>query len=177
MIQVRGLIRTAEGRPILNGLDVEISQGETVAVVGPSGAGKSTFLRCLNGLDPFQAGRVRIAGQELLPESADAANRAAALGAIRRQVGMVFQSFNLFPHLTVMDNLCLAPQKVLGKRRTAAETTALQLLEEVNLHGVQSRYPRQLSGGEQQRVAIARALAMQPQAILFDEPTSSLDPE
>jgi ABC-type polar amino acid transport system ATPase subunit len=177
MIAVQGLVRNAGGRPILQGLDVEVAQGETVAIVGPSGAGKSTFLRCLNGLDPFQAGRVRIAGQELLPETSAAVSRETSLRAIRRQVGMVFQAFNLFPHLTVMENICLAPQKVLGQSRAEAQAAALRLLEEVNLQGMQHRYPRQLSGGEQQRVAIARALAMRPQAILFDEPTSNLDPE
>lgn len=177
MIDVQGLVLNAGGRSILSGLDVAVPPGETVAIVGPSGAGKSTFLRCLNGLAAFQAGLVRIAGQELMPETSAAASRAAALRAIRRQVGMVFQAFNLFPHLTVMENLCLAPRKVLGKSRQECEAAALRLLEEVNLRGLQDRYPRQLSGGEQQRVAIARALAMQPQAILFDEPTSNLDPE
>src|SRR2546428_1058279 len=191
MIEVEGLIKTAGGHTILNGLDMAVPKGQTVAIVGPSGAGKSTFLRCLNGLEPFQAGVVRIAGHELQPENASHrrdtppgrlyrapdANRAALLRAIRLKVGMVFQSFNLFPHLTVMDNLCLAPQKVQRKTRADAEKGALQLLEEVNLRGMEDRYPRQLSGGEQQRVAIARALAMQPEAILFDEPTSNLDPE
>ncbi len=191
MIEVEGLVKTAGGHSILNGLDMAVPKGQTVAIVGPSGAGKSTFLRCLNGLEPFQDGVVRIAGHELLPENTSGrrdvppgrlykgpdGNRAAVLRAIRLKVGMVFQSFNLFPHLTVLENLCLAPQKVLRKTRAEAEATAHQLLEEVNLRGMEDRYPRQLSGGEQQRVAIARAMAMQPEAILFDEPTSNLDPE
>ncbi|HEY3132932.1 MAG TPA: ATP-binding cassette domain-containing protein, partial [Acidobacteriota bacterium] len=139
MIEVVGLIKTAGGHTILNGLDMAIPKGQTVAIVGPSGAGKSTFLRCLNGLEPFQAGVVRIAGHELFPESASGrrnalpgrlktqdANRATLLRAIRLRVGMVFQSFNLFPHLTVMDNLCLAPQRVLRKTRADAEKSALQ---------------------------------------------------
>ncbi|HEV8130117.1 MAG TPA: amino acid ABC transporter ATP-binding protein [Acidobacteriota bacterium] len=182
MIEVRGLVKTAGDHRILDGLDILVPEGQTVAVVGPSGAGKSTFLRCLNGLENFQAGVVRIAGHELLPQDISQGkhangNRSAVLRAIRLRVGMVFQSFNLFPHLTVLENLCLAPRKVLGKSRADAEAMALQLLQEVNLKGMQTRYPRQLSGGEQQRVAIARALAMQPQAMLFDEPTSNLDPE
>jgi len=175
MIEVNALCKTAGGRAILNDLTASISQGETVAIVGPSGAGKSTLLRCLNGLENFDSGQVRIAGQDLL--SGLSRRPGGQLLAVRRQVGMVFQSFNLFPHLTVLENLCLAPVKVLGKARAEAERAARQLLGEVNLGGFENRYPRQLSGGEQQRVAIARALAMEPQVMLFDEPTSSLDPE
>ncbi|HEY2932553.1 MAG TPA: amino acid ABC transporter ATP-binding protein [Acidobacteriota bacterium] len=175
MIEIQALFKKAGGRTILSDVTTAIPRGETVAIVGPSGAGKSTLLRCLNGLERFDAGQVQIAGQHLA--SGSSRDRGAALQAIRRQVGMVFQSFNLFPHLTVLENLCLAPLKVLGKPRAAAQQTARQLLGEVNLSGFENRYPRQLSGGEQQRVAIARALAMEPQVILFDEPTSSLDPE
>ena len=177
MIEVRALTRQVGDCRLLDSLHVDVAAGETVAIIGPSGAGKSTFLRCLNGLEVFQEGSIQIAGQELRPENHAARQGRDALGAIRRQVGMVFQNFNLFPHLTVMENLCLAPRVVLKKTPAEAQAAALQLLEQVNLGGMEKRYPRQLSGGEQQRVAIARALAMQPQAILFDEPTSSLDPE
>jgi polar amino acid transport system ATP-binding protein len=145
-------------------------------IVGPSGGGKSTFLRCLNGLDTFEGGRVTIDGSLTLESQMEAHARAETLRLIRRRVGMVFQQFNLFPHRSVLQNVMEAPLHVRGVPRAQAEVEARRLLERVGLADKLSHRPRQLSGGQQQRVAIARALAMDPEVILFDEPTSALDP-
>lgn len=177
MIEVRGLHKSYNHSPVLNGIDLSVARGEVVVIIGPSGSGKSTLLRCLNGLEPFQKGQVRIGDVTLHPEIFNQEDFRKTIRAVRLKVGMVFQSFNLFPHLTVIENVTLAPIKVLGKEREQAEEAARGLLSRVNLQGKEDQYPRSLSGGEQQRVAIARALAMSPEAVLFDEPTSSLDPE
>jgi ABC-type polar amino acid transport system ATPase subunit len=152
-----------------------VEKGETIAIVGPSGGGKSTLLRCMNYLEPFDAGTIDIAGIQLrgqMPSS-----EAGTLRKLRQRVGMVFQQFNLFPHLSVLDNVTLAPRVVRQKPRVDAEKHALELLGRVGLADRGASFPHELSGGQQQRVAIARALAQEPQVMLFDEPTSALDPE
>jgi polar amino acid transport system ATP-binding protein len=154
----------------LKSASLEVNAGEVVVIVGPSGSGKSTLLRTFNGLEAITAGEIVVDGHVLHQRSAD-------LRSLRRQVGMVFQQFNLFPHLTVLENLMLAPRKVLGLPAAAAEARARVLLDKVGLSAKCAVYPAQLSGGQQQRVAIARALAMEPKLMLFDEPTSALDPE
>ncbi|MDD2466704.1 MAG: amino acid ABC transporter ATP-binding protein [Desulfobulbus sp.] len=156
--------------PALDDFSVEVLRGEVLVVIGPSGSGKSTFLRCLNGLEEIDSGRIVIDGIELNDSEQ---NRLA----IRREVGMVFQSFNLFPHLTVLQNINLAQQLVRGRSKAEATTQARALLDKVGVGEKLHQYPNQLSGGQQQRVAIARALAMQPKVMLFDEATSALDPE
>jgi ABC-type polar amino acid transport system ATPase subunit len=175
MIDVRGLVKRHGPLEVLRGIDLAVSRGEVAVIIGPSGGGKSTFLRCLNGLERFQRGSVRIDDLTLDCDS-DEPSRAACLQAIRLRVGMVFQQFNLFPHRTVLQNVTEAPIHVLGLDRHEAEARAVALLERVGLRDKLQAMPRQLSGGQQQRVAIARALAMRPEAILFDEPTSALDP-
>jgi len=155
---------------VLRDISLEVAQHERVAVCGPSGSGKSTLLRCLNGLEAHQTGRIRIDGTELCGD-------ASALALVRREVGMVFQSFNLFPHLTVLENCTLAPVWVRRMPRQQAHELGLGLLARVRLSAHAHKYPSQLSGGEQQRVAIARALCLSPKVMLFDEPTSALDPE
>ena len=155
---------------VLKGVSLQVTKGEVVVVMGPSGSGKSTFIRTFNGLEAYQRGRIQIDGILLSEE-------AHQLDQIRREVGMVFQQFNLFPHLTVLENITLAPLWVRRWPQQQAEATALQLLERVGILEQAQKYPGQLSGGQQQRVAIARALAMQPKIMLFDEPTSALDPE
>ena len=175
MIEVHGLVKRHGALEVLRGIDLSIASGEVVAIIGPSGGGKSTFLRCLNGLDTFQGGSIAIDGHTL-DAATEAAARARTLRAIRREVGMVFQGFNLFPHRTVLQNVTEAPIHVLGLARAEAEARACRLLDRVGLSDKLDARPRQLSGGQQQRVAIARALAMEPRAILFDEPTSALDP-
>ena len=162
--------RYANGVLGLKSASLSVAKGEVVVIVGPSGSGKSTLLRTLNGLETTTAGEIVVDGHVLH-------GRAADLRALRKRVGMVFQQFNLFPHLSVLDNLTLAPRKVLGLGREAAESRARQLLVKVGLADKADAFPAQLSGGQQQRVAIARALAMQPAVMLFDEPTSALDPE
>lgn len=154
----------------LRGIDLTVKSGEVVVIIGPSGSGKSTFIRCLNRLEEHQEGHIQIDGIEL---SHDLRN----IQEIRREVGMVFQQFNLFPHLTVMENITLAPINVRKWTRERAEEVAMQWLKRVGIPEQADKYPGQLSGGQQQRVAIARALAMQPRIMLFDEPTSALDPE
>ena len=154
----------------LKGVTTTIKEGEVVVVLGPSGAGKSTFIRTVNRLQPHTAGRIVVDGIELNDELDN-------LQQIRSEVGMVFQQFNLFPHLTIEDNITLAPRKVRRMSRAAARSLAMELLERVGIPEQVDKYPPQLSGGQQQRVAIARALAMQPKIMLFDEPTSALDPE
>ena len=154
----------------LSGIDLKVKAGEVVVIIGPSGSGKSTFIRCLNRLEEHQQGQIIVDGIEL---SHDLRN----IQEIRREVGMVFQSFNLFPHLTVLENVALAPINVRKWMRERAEEVAMQWLTRVGIPEQADKYPGQLSGGQQQRVAIARALAMQPKIMLFDEPTSALDPE
>ncbi|MFC7369065.1 MULTISPECIES: amino acid ABC transporter ATP-binding protein [Vreelandella] len=158
---------------VLNNIDLEIVPGEVVVVIGASGSGKSTLIRCINGLEEFQSGTLDVDGNELLPNG----KSSKALQTIRTEVGMVFQQFNLFPHLSVLDNITLAPMKVRGWNRQDAEETAKRLLKRVGISDQADKYPSQLSGGQQQRVALARALAMEPRLMLFDEPTSALDPE
>jgi general L-amino acid transport system ATP-binding protein len=155
---------------VLRGIDLTVRTGEVVVVFGASGSGKSTFIRTINRLEEHQRGEIIVDGIELT-------NDVRNIAAIRREIGMVFQSFNLFPHLTVLDNITLAPMKVRHASRAEAEETGMQLLTRVGIPEQARKYPAQLSGGQQQRVAIARALAMQPKIMLFDEPTSALDPE
>ncbi len=153
----------------LKNVSQNIKEGEVLVVIGPSGSGKSTFLRTLNQLETINAGEIVVDGISLTTPG--------NVNALREEIGMVFQSFNLFPHLTVLDNICLAPMKVRGLNRSDAEDRSVELLAKVGLSDKAQSYPAQLSGGQQQRVAIARALAMQPRIMLFDEPTSALDPE
>ena len=169
MIRVENLKKAFGGHTVLNGINAEIRAGEVVSVIGPSGSGKSTFLRCLNLLDRPTSGKIYVGGVELLSNEADVA-------AIRRKMNMVFQSFNLFPHMTALDNLTLAPMHLLKMPRPAAEAEAVELLRLVGMAEKRHHFPDQLSGGQKQRVAIARCLAMKPKIILFDEPTSALDP-
>jgi general L-amino acid transport system ATP-binding protein len=155
---------------VLRGIDLEVARGERIVICGPSGSGKSTLIRCINRLEEHQQGRIVVEGIELT-------NDLRQIERIRRDVGMVFQHFNLFPHLTVLENLTLGPMWVLKQTRAQAEATAMQYLARVRIPDQASKYPGQLSGGQQQRVAIARSLCMQPRIMLFDEPTSALDPE
>jgi polar amino acid transport system ATP-binding protein len=175
MIEARGVCKRFGRSAVLTELSLTVEAGQVAAIIGPSGAGKSTFLRCINGLEPFEKGEVRVGG-DVLAWNGDARDRAARLYAIRRKVGFVFQQFNLFPHLDVLGNLIEAPIRVLGEPREKAVTDAVRLLERVGLAHKRSAMPSELSGGQQQRVAIARALAMRPEALLLDEPTSALDP-
>jgi ABC-type polar amino acid transport system ATPase subunit len=154
----------------LKAVSLQVRLGEKVIICGPSGSGKSTLIRCINRLEPHDSGRIRVEGMDL---NAGVRN----LAAVRREVGMVFQQFNLFPHMTVLRNLTLAPMRVRGATRAEAEALAMQFLERVRIPEQAHKYPAQLSGGQQQRVAIARALCMKPKILLFDEPTSALDPE
>jgi ABC-type polar amino acid transport system ATPase subunit len=174
ILRVHGLEKAYGARQVLRGIDAEVARGETIALVGPSGAGKSTFLRCLNGLTAFDAGSIEIAGLTLAPGTRP---DAPALRPLRARVGMVFQGFHLFPHLTALQNLTLAPSHVLHEPRDRVEQRARALLQRVGLGDRGGARPAQLSGGQQQRVAIARALAMEPEVLLLDEPTSALDPE
>ncbi|MFO0807452.1 MAG: amino acid ABC transporter ATP-binding protein [Gemmataceae bacterium] len=175
MISVTNLVKRHGALTVLDGVSLTVPKGEVAVLVGPSGGGKSTLLRCINGLEPFQAGEVRVGDIGLHP---DDVRRTAGetLLSLRRRVGMVFQQFNLFPHLSVLENVMIGPRLSLGQRRVQAEPLAKKLLERVGLGDKLHAKPEQLSGGQQQRVAIARALAVKPEAILFDEPTSALDP-
>nr|WP_269146866.1 amino acid ABC transporter ATP-binding protein [Methanococcus maripaludis] len=155
---------------ILKGVDLKVAKGEVLVIVGPSGSGKSTLLRCINGLEKTTEGHIFFEGDDITDKKVN-------INKIRQKIGMVFQQFNLFPHLTVLDNITFAPRKVLNVSKKEAEELARELLKKVGLEGKENQYPIQLSGGQQQRVAIARALAMKPDAMLFDEPTSALDPE
>jgi polar amino acid transport system ATP-binding protein len=175
IISARGLTKSFGPVAVLKGVDFDVMPSKVSVVIGPSGSGKSTLLRCCNGLETADGGTIRICGRTLvdggrmLPE--------AALNTLRCQVGMVFQSFNLFPHLSVLGNVTIGPRKLRGLTASAAEAAARRLLDKVGLAHKADAYPMTLSGGQKQRVAIARALAMEPQVMLFDEPTSSLDPE
>ena len=170
VIRVEGLTKNFGSLRVLRGIDCTVSASEVVCVIGPSGSGKSTFLRCLNGLEEASGGRVLVHGISVHDNGTD-------IDALRSEIGMVFQRFNLFPHKTVMENIALAPMKVRGLSPVQANERAHALLDKVGLLDKIDAYPNQLSGGQQQRVAIARALAMQPAIMLFDEPTSALDPE
>ncbi len=170
MIKVHDLHKYFGKNEVLKGIDCEIKEKEVVCVIGASGSGKSTFLRCLNLLEEVTSGEVVIDKVRINDPKTD-------INEVRKEVGMVFQQFNLFPHMTVLDNITLAPIKVRNMNKTDAEQRARQLLKKVGLSEKENAYPEQLSGGQQQRVAIARALAMQPKVMLFDEPTSALDPE
>jgi ABC-type polar amino acid transport system ATPase subunit len=174
VISVRSLCKRHGDREVLVGVTARVEPGETIAIVGPSGGGKTTLLRCLNYLEGFHAGEVEIAGVTLSPGMASGD---PALRRLRTRVGMVFQQFNLFPHLTAIDNITLAPRVVKRTPARAAVAQARELLARVGLADRAGAYPHELSGGQQQRVAIARALAQAPDVMLFDEPTSALDPE
>jgi polar amino acid transport system ATP-binding protein len=169
-IVVRDLHKCFGDIEVLKGIDFHVNRGEVVCVIGPSGSGKSTLLRCINQLETATSGQVLVAGTDVTDPDVD-------IDAVRRRVGMVFQSFNLFPHLSVLRNLTITQRRVLGRSRSAAEQVARETLAKVGLDDKVQTYPAQLSGGQQQRVAIARALAMDPELMLFDEPTSALDPE
>jgi ABC-type polar amino acid transport system ATPase subunit len=172
MIEANGLVKEFGALRVLDGASLTVKRGEVAVILGPSGGGKSTLLRCLNGLEAFQAGEVRVGDLTLTA----AAPAAGTLLALRRRLGMVFQQFNLFPHMTALENVLAGPCYALGRKRAEAEPEARALLERVGLADKADCRPEQLSGGQQQRVAIARALAVRPEAILFDEPTSALDP-
>ncbi|BDG16574.1 arginine ABC transporter ATP-binding protein [Thermus brockianus] len=169
IIRIRNLQKWFGSLHVLKGIDLEVAPGEKLVIIGPSGSGKSTLIRCINRLEDFQEGEVVVDGLNVKDER--------ALREVRREVGMVFQQFNLFPHMTVLENITLAPMRVRGWSREKAERKALELLERVGILDQARKYPAELSGGQQQRVAIARALAMEPKVMLFDEPTSALDPE
>ncbi|MDO5142104.1 MAG: amino acid ABC transporter ATP-binding protein [Eubacteriales bacterium] len=170
MIDVKGLHKAYGEHEVLKGVDEHISRGEKVVIIGPSGSGKSTFLRCLNLLEEPTGGSIVFEGQNITSKKTD-------IDLVRRKMGMVFQQFNLFPHLTVRENIKLAPVKLKVMTDAQADARAMELLERVGLPDKADSYPIQLSGGQQQRIAIARALAMNPKVMLFDEPTSALDPE
>ena len=170
MIKVENLHKYFGKLEVLKGIDYEINEKEVVCVIGPSGSGKSTFLRCLNLLEEVTDGAIYIEGVKINDPKTN-------INDIRTEVGMVFQQFNLFPHMTVLDNITMAPMQIRKMKKADAEKSALDLLDKVGLRAKADSYPQQLSGGQQQRVAIARALAMKPKIMLFDEPTSALDPE
>ncbi|MGY2140630.1 L-cystine ABC transporter ATP-binding protein TcyN [Pseudomonas reactans] len=176
MIVVEKLTKQFKGQVVLNGIDLEVKEGEVIAIIGPSGSGKTTFLRCLNFLEQPTSGRIKVGDIEI--DSSKPVNQQASLvRRLRQHVGFVFQSFNLFPHRTALENVIEGPTVVKKMPREAADALGRKLLARVGLAGKEDAYPRRLSGGQQQRVAIARALAMEPEVILFDEPTSALDPE
>ncbi|MBS5783524.1 MAG: amino acid ABC transporter ATP-binding protein [Clostridium sp.] len=170
MLEIRHLKKDYGSADVLRDVSLTVSRGEVVVVIGPSGCGKSTLLRCINGLEPIQSGEILLGGQVLTDGT-------AKWSQVRQKIGMVFQSYELFPHMTVMENVLLGPLKVQGRKREEAEKMAETLLERVGLLEKKSSFPRQLSGGQKQRVAIVRALMMQPEIMLFDEVTAALDPE
>ena len=170
LIRVRNLQKSFKDLQVLNGIDLDICHGDVVVIVGPSGSGKSTFLRCLNRLEETTGGNIYF-------KDVDITARDVNINKHRQKMGMVFQQFNLFPHLTIMRNLTIGPMKLLGKSKEEAEKKAQELLDRVGLGDRANSYPNQLSGGQKQRVAIVRALCMEPEVMLFDEPTSALDPE
>ena len=169
IVVVEHLLKRYSGFTALNDICLKVGRGEKIVICGPSGSGKSTLIRCINQIERHDGGRIVVDGTELTGNLAD--------NGVRREIGMVFQSFNLFPHLSVVDNCMLAPMKVRGLSRSEAHQRAMELLRKVRIADQAAKYPAQLSGGQQQRVAIARALCMQPKIMLFDEPTSALDPE
>lgn len=170
MVSVQNLQKSFGNLHVLTGVNIEIAKGEVVVVIGPSGSGKSTFLRCLNLLEVPTGGNITFEGKSITDKKND-------INQMRQKMGMVFQNFNLFPHLNVIDNVTIAPRKLKKLSKEEAERIAMDLLRKVGLEDKAKSYPSQLSGGQKQRIAIARALAMQPDVILFDEPTSALDPE
>ncbi|EAC6873666.1 amino acid ABC transporter ATP-binding protein [Listeria monocytogenes] len=169
-LKVTGLKKSFGANEVLKGIDIEVKEGEVVCVIGPSGSGKSTFLRCMNNLEEITAGDVVVDDFNITDKKID-------INKVRENIGMVFQHFNLFPHLSVLENITLAPVELKKMDKEAAKSNALHLLEQVGLREKAEEFPSQLSGGQKQRVAIARALAMDPDIMLFDEPTSALDPE
>ncbi|EOL9022235.1 L-cystine ABC transporter ATP-binding protein TcyN [Cronobacter dublinensis] len=175
-IEVKNLVKQFHGQTVLHGIDLQVQTGEVVAIIGPSGSGKTTLLRSINLLEQPESGTVRV-GDILIDTAKSAREQRGLVRALRQQVGFVFQSFNLFPHRTVLENIIEGPVIVKGEPKAEATARARELLAKVGLSGKENSYPKRLSGGQQQRVAIARALAMRPEVILFDEPTSALDPE
>jgi polar amino acid transport system ATP-binding protein len=173
ILELHGVQKRFGTLEVLRGIDLKVLKGAVVCVIGPSGSGKSTLLRCINLLEPPDEGRIVLEGKEITAGS----GRGDSLDFVRRRVGMVFQQFNLFPHKSALENVCLAQEKVLGRSREEATKKAHELLDRVGLSDKAAEYPERLSGGQQQRVAIARALAMDPHVMLFDEVTSALDPE
>ena len=169
LIKVEHLHKQFKNQEVLHDISVEIHKGDVISIIGPSGSGKSTFLRCLNALESPTKGDIFFEGQSVL--------HSKNVDALRQKIGMVFQQFNLFPHMSILDNLTLGPRKLLKKSKEEAEEKAMALLKRVGLEDKAGQFPLQLSGGQQQRVAIVRALAMEPDVMLFDEPTSALDPE
>ena len=170
MLEIRNIHKSFGSTPVLGGIDLDVKQGDVIAIIGPSGSGKSTMIRCMNHLEEPDSGTVTVDGIEITAPG-------APIRAVRQKVAMVFQQFNLYPHKTVLENLTIAPIIVQGIKKEEAERTGLEFLERVGLKEKATAYPAQLSGGQQQRVAIARSLNMHPQIMLFDEPTSALDPE
>ena len=180
LVVLQNLAKRFGAAEVLRGVDLEVARGEVVVVIGPSGSGKTTLLRCINFLEDYQGGQILVDGELVGYEDRNgrrAKRSDAAVARMRAGVGMVFQSFNLFPHMTAVENVAVGPRKVRGVSKRAAIARAEQQLEQVGLADKRHAYPEQLSGGQQQRVAIARALAMEPKLMLFDEPTSALDPE
>lgn len=175
-IEVKDLVKKFHGQTVLHGINLEVEEGEVVAIIGPSGSGKTTLLRSINLLEQPESGTIRV-GKIAIDAGRSLSSQKAAIRELRQRVGFVFQSFNLFPHRTVLENIIEGPVIVKGEAKTEAATRARELLAKVGLSGKETSYPKRLSGGQQQRVAIARALAMRPDVILFDEPTSALDPE
>jgi len=169
-LQLEGVHKRFGNLEVLKGVDMDVAKGEVICILGPSGSGKSTLLRCINQLEPPEKGRIVVGGEECT-------NSKDRIDAIRRQIGMVFQQFNLFPHMTALENVTLAQRTVLGRSEKEANARGSELLERVGLGDKLNEYPERLSGGQQQRVAISRALAMDPEVMLFDEVTSALDPE
>lgn len=175
-IDVKQLVKKFHGQAVLHGIDLEVKEGEVVAIIGPSGSGKTTLLRCINLLEQPEAGTIQV-GNIKIDAARSLSKQKDRVRELRQHVGFVFQSFNLFPHRTVLENIIEGPVIVKGEPKEEATARARELLAKVGLTGKETSYPRRLSGGQQQRVAIARALAMRPEVILFDEPTSALDPE
>ncbi|MDU5453814.1 L-cystine ABC transporter ATP-binding protein TcyN [Pseudescherichia vulneris] len=175
-IEVKNLVKKFHGQTVLHGIDLDVNEGEVVAIIGPSGSGKTTLLRSINLLEHPESGSIRV-GTITIDTARALSQQKGEIRQLRQHVGFVFQSFNLFPHRTVLENIIEGPVIVKGEAKAEAETRARALLAKVGLSGKETSYPKRLSGGQQQRVAIARALAMRPDVILFDEPTSALDPE
>ncbi|WP_435926906.1 L-cystine ABC transporter ATP-binding protein TcyN [Dryocola sp. BD613] len=175
-IDVKQLVKKFHGQAVLHGIDLEVKTGEVVAIIGPSGSGKTTLLRCINLLEQPESGTIQV-GNITIDAAVSMSKQKNRVRELRQHVGFVFQSFNLFPHRTVLENIIEGPVIVKGEPKAEATALARELLAKVGLTGKETSYPRRLSGGQQQRVAIARALAMRPEVILFDEPTSALDPE